>query len=314
MSLPLIILTEMHTHVIDDLKDSVECISMTDASKRAEEVQGILVFGHPTIDGNYMDQFPGLKIISNCGVGVDHINVEDARARSVPVANTPGILSETTADMAFTLLLAASRRLIEGDQYARSPEFLKFESSFMLGSEVHNSTIGILGMGRIGTEVARRAAGFNMKILYHNRTPKKSDELDAANIQATYVSKKELLAQSDFIVVVVPLNDHTRDMISFEEFKLMKSSAVLVNVARGAVVNTDAITQALQTNQIYAAGLDVTEPEPLPRDHPLLQQKNLTIAPHLGTATWQTRQKMKELAISNLLNGLKGLEIVSSVY
>ena len=165
-------------------------------------------------------------------------------------------------------------------------------------------------MGRIGQEVARRGLGFNMKVLYHNRKPK---QIDDPAIQATYVSKEELLRNSDYVVIVVPLNDETRDLITFEDFEMMKSTAVLVNIARGGVVNTDAITKALQTNQIYAAGLDVTEPEPLPRDHPLLLQKNLTIAPHLGSATVQTRQKMADLSVANLLNGIADKDIVSSV-
>ncbi|MEC9093732.1 MAG: NAD(P)-dependent oxidoreductase, partial [Planctomycetota bacterium] len=156
----------------------------------------------------------------------------------------------------------------------------------------------------------RRGLGFNMKVIYHNRHRK---QIDDPAIEATYVSKDELLRNSDYLVVVVPLNEETRDLISFEDFEKMKSTAVFVNIARGGVVNTDAITQALQTNQIYAAGLDVTEPEPLPRNHPLLKQQNLTIAPHLGSATVQTRQKMLDLSLANLLNGIEGKTIVSSV-
>lgn len=270
----------------------------------------MLVFGHVTIDGPVMDRFPNLKVISNCGVGVDHINLDDARERGLLVGNTPGVLSGATADMAFALLLAAARRLVEGDHYARSPDFTHFDSNYMLGTEVHGSTLGIIGMGRIGSEVARRGCGFNMRVLYHNRKPRKIED---PAIRAEYVSLAELLKQSDFVVIVVPLNDETRNLIGREELRQMKSTAILVNIARGGVVDTDAITWALETGEILAAGLDVTEPEPLPRNHPLLKTPRLTIAPHLGSATVQTRQKMMELAIDNLVNGLQGEPIVSSV-
>jgi glyoxylate reductase len=310
MSLPVILINEPTANAISALQGKAECLEWSDAEQRQQEIEGLLIFGHRTIDGKVMDQFPNLKIISNCGVGVDHIRLEDAKQRRIPVGNTPGVLSATTADMAFTLLLAAGRRLIEGDHYARSKAFTHFDSNYMLGTEVHHTTLGIIGMGRIGCEVAKRAMGFDMKILYHNRSPKANDETDFA---ATYVSKDELLRKSDYIVVVVPLNEQTREMISDEEFAIMKSSAVFVNISRGGVVNTDALTRALQNNQIYAAGLDVTEPEPLPRGHKLLSQPNLTLAPHLGSATTQTRLAMQDLAISNLLNGLAGKTIVSSV-
>lgn len=310
MNLPCVLCCEPTETALKLLAGKVETVLWDQGESRAADVAGMLIFGHPTIDGPLMDRFPQLRIISNVGVGVDHINVADAQARGIRVGNTPGVLSETTADMAFTLLLAAARRLIEGDHYARSPDFLHFDSNFMLGTEVHGKTLGIIGLGRIGQEVARRGLGFNMRVLYHNRHPK---QIDDPAIRAEYVSKDELLRNSDFVVVVVPLNDQTRNLIGWEDFRKMKSSAVFVNIARGGVVDTEAITRALQTGEIYAAGLDVTEPEPLPRDHPLLQQKNLTIAPHLGSATVQTRQKMQELALANLLNGLAGKSIVSSV-
>lgn len=310
MSLPVILLTDPAEKALRALDGKVECLSWEEADQRSEEILGMLICGHPTIDGSVMDRYPNLKVISNCGVGVDHIRVEDARARGIPVGNTPGVLSQATADMAFALLLASARRLVEGDHYARGPEFLHFDSDFMLGTEVHGTTLGIIGMGRIGMEIARRGLGFNMNVIYHNRKPK---QLDDPAIDVRYVSKDQLLQESDFVVIVVPLNDETRDLINYEDFVKMKSSAVFVNIARGGVVNTDAITKALSENQIYAAGLDVTEPEPLPRDHPLLKLKNLTIAPHLGSATTQTRQKMLDLSIDNLLNGIAGKDIVSSV-
>lgn len=303
-------ITELNEKALAALNGKVECIPWESGSSRAADVQGMLIFGHAHLDGPVMDQYPNLKIISNCGVGVDHINVPDARDRGILVGNTPGVLSEATADMAFTLLLASARRLIEGDHYARGPEFLHFNSNYMLGTEVHGQTLGILGMGRIGTEIARRGNGFNMRVIYHNRNPK---QIDDPAIKATYVSRDELLRESDFLVIVVPLNDSTRNLIGAEDFEKMKPTSILVNIARGGVVDTDALTKALESGQIQAAGLDVTEPEPLPRDHPMLKLTNLTIAPHLGSATTQTRQAMLNLSIDNLLNGLAGKPIVSSV-
>ena len=310
MSLPTIFLSDPTQKFVPALDGQVEMLDYDAAQHRHQDVTGILVNGHWEIDGEIMDKFPNLKIISNCGVGVDHINVEDAKSRGILVGNTPGVLSEATADMAFTLLLATGRRLIEGDQFARGPDFKVFDGSFPIGTEIHHTTLGIIGMGRIGFEVARRAVGFNMKVIYHNRKPATFDD---PFVKAEYVSLDELLHESDFIVVVVPLNEQTRNMISFSEFEKMKSTAVFINIARGGVVDTDAITHALRANQIYAAGLDVTEPEPLPRDHPLLSMKNVTIAPHLGSATSQTRKAMFDLCVSNLLNGLHDKPIVSSV-
>jgi glyoxylate reductase len=212
--------------------------------------------------------------------------------------------------MAMTLLLAAGRRLIEGDAYARSPEFTTYDPGYMLGREIHGSTIGIIGMGRIGSQIAKRARGFDMRVLYHNRTRREADE---AQYQATYCSLDDLLDQSDYVVVVTPLTAETKGLIDRPQFERMKSSAILVNIARGPIVSTDALTWALQEGQIYAAGLDVTDPEPLPRDHPLLSCKNLTIAPHLGSGTEQTRQRMAEVSVENLLAGLAGKPLVHQV-
>jgi glyoxylate reductase len=274
------------------------------------EVTGIYTFGHPPLDGAMMDRFPNLRVISNYGVGVDHIRVEDASIRGIPVGNTPDILNGATADMAFTLLLATARRLREGAIYAHGPDFLHYHPGFMLGREVHGATIGIVGMGRIGIEIAKRARGFSMQILYHNRREK--PDL-ASEVNAAYVSMADLLQQADFVVLACPLTAETTGLIGAKELRMMKRTATLINIARGAVVDTDALTAALASRQIYAAGLDVTEPEPLPRDHPLLQLDNVTIAPHLGSATEQTRQAMSELSVENLLCGLKGEPLKAQV-
>ena len=273
-------------------------------------VDGILTFGHMLVTAEHMANFRNLKVVSNYGVGVDHIDVEAARNLNIPVGNTPHVLNGTTADQALTLLLAAGRRLREGDIYARSSEFTYFDPAYMLGTEIHHQTVGIIGLGGIGYQIARRCAAFDMNIVYHKRTPL-ADNPD--NLNLTYVSLDELLQQSDFVVCICPLTEETTGLIGKEEFAKMKNSAVLINVARGPVVDTAALTEALQEGHIYAAGLDVTDPEPLPRDHPLLSLDNVTIAPHLGSATMQTRRKMAEISVENLLLGLEDQTLRHSV-
>ncbi|MBX9578835.1 MAG: D-glycerate dehydrogenase [Gemmataceae bacterium] len=264
---------------------------------------GVLTYGHPTVDGPLLDRVPDARVVSNVGVGVDHVDLPAAAARGVLVGNTPGVLDGATADLAFALLLAAGRRIAEGDRYARGPDFLRYDPSHMLGREVYGSTLGIVGLGRIGEQVARRARGFDMTVLYHNRNPKPAAE---AALGAHYVSLPDLLSASDYVVLTVPLTAGTRGLIGRKELARMKPTGVLVNAARGAVVDLDAVTEALATRRIYAAALDVTDPEPLPRDHPILKLDNLTVTPHLGSATEQTRRRMAEMAVANLLAGLRG--------
>jgi glyoxylate reductase len=269
----------------------------------AERIAGIYTYGHPTVGPALLDRLPALRVISNFGVGVDHIDVAAAAARGVPVGNTPGMLDGATADQAFALLLAAGRRLVEGDRYAKGPHFLRYDPSTMLGREVHGSTIGIVGLGRVGSQVARRARAFDMTILYHTRQRRPDAERE---LGARHVALDELLSASDYVVLTVPLTPQTQRLIGRAELARMKPTAVLVNVARGPVVDTDALTEALAARTIYAAALDVTDPEPLPRGHPLLGLDNVIITPHLGSATEQTRQRMAEVSVENLLAGLAG--------
>lgn len=283
--------------------------SAFEATERTS-VAGIFTYGHPQLDGSLMDRVPGVKVISNCGVGVDHICVADAKQRGIPVGNTPGILDGATADMGFCLLMATVRRLAEGDRHARSAGFVSYDPGYMLGREVHGGTLGILGMGRIGGQIARRALAFDMEVLYHNR---RRDQDAEARWQARYVPFDTLLRDSDFLMVCVPLNSETAGMIGVDELNRMRPTACLINIARGAIIDTDALTAALQSGQLYAAGLDVTDPEPLPRDHPLLELNNVIITPHLGSATVQTRQRMAELACANLLAGLRGEPLLHEV-
>lgn len=274
------------------------------------EIEGYFTYGHPKVDGAVMDMMPKLRVISNFGVGVDHITLADAKARNIPVGNTPNLVDGVTADMAFTLLMAAARNLIIGDHYARSPAFTHYDPSILHGYEVHGSTLGIIGMGNIGTQLARRASGFDMPVLYHNRNRRPQTE---AELGVTYVSKEALLRQADFVAITVPMTPETRHIVGRAELQLMKPTAVLINVARGGVLDHDALLEALQNKWIYAAAVDVTEPEPLPRDHPLLKQQNLVIAPHLGSATRQTRRKMAQRSVDNLLLGLQGEPLINRV-
>lgn len=288
--------------VVELLGERVELVPWNATGR----IDAIYTYGHPTVDAAMLDRFAGVKVISNFGVGVDHIDVPAATARGIPVGNTPGILDGATADLAFALLLAAGRRVVEGDRYARGPEFTRYDPTFMLGREVHGATLGILGMGRIGRQIAKRAHGFGMTVLYHNRT--RSDEAEVA-LKARYATKDELLATSDFIVLTVPLTAETRGLIGRAELAKMKPTATLVNVARGAIVDKDALAEALASRRLHAAALDVTDPEPLPRDHPLLMLDNVIITPHLGSATEETRRKMSEVSVANLFAGLEGKEL-----
>lgn len=267
------------------------------------ETEGFFVYGHPKIAGSLMDRMPNLRVISNFGVGVDHIHLGDAKTRGIAVGNTPRLVDGATADLTFALLMAVARNLIIGDRYARSAEFTVYDPNLLHGYEVHGATIGIVGMGNIGQQVARRARGFDMTVLYHNR---KRNEAAEAELGATYLPLDDLLQQADFVTLNVPLTAETRHLIGREQLRRMRPTAFLINVARGGVVDHNALVEALQEGWIAGAALDVTEPEPLPRDHPLLRMDNVVIAPHLGSATRQTRYNMARRAVDNLLAGLEG--------
>lgn len=282
------------------------------ATARADDdgVIAIYTYGHPHVDGPLLDRFPQLRVVSNYGVGVDHIDLKAAAARKIPVGNTPGILDGATADMGFTLLLSTARRLVEGDRYARSSEFTRYDPGYMLGHEVHHATLGIIGLGRIGEQVAKRGRGFDMRVQYHNRNRRPDVE---AKLGVEYKSLEELLSTSDYVVLCCPPSDATRGLINRKTLAMMKPTAILVNIARGGVVDTQDLYEALAKKQIAAAGLDVTEPEPLPREHPLLALDNVVIAPHLGSATIQTRRQMAEISVENLHAGLAGKPLLHEV-
>src|SRR4051812_44759228 len=226
------------------LRDSVELLPWSRATGGSRvPVDGLYTYGHPAVDGELLDRLPGLKVISNYGVGVDHIDLSKAAARGIPVGNTPGVLEGATADLALALLLASARRVVEGDRYARSPEFVRYDPGYMLGREVHGSTLGIVGLGEIGRRIARRALGFEMTVLYHNRRRRPDLERE---LGVRYASLEGLLAGADHVILSVPLTDQTRGLINEETLALMKPGATLVNVARGPVVETDALLEALK--------------------------------------------------------------------
>lgn len=268
--------------------------------------EGVITYGHPLVDGPLMDRMPRLKVISNHGVGVDHIDVAAAEERGIPVGNTPGCLDAATADMTMALILAAARNVVVGDRFARSLEFTHYDPSILIGQEVTGSTLGIIGLGRIGKQVARRAQGFEMPVLYHNR---RRDLEAERELGVTYATLDDLLAASDFVTLNCPLTAETTNLISRSQFARMKRTAILINIARGPVVDHEALYEALSQGIIAAAATDVTAPEPLPRDHKLLKLNNLIITPHLGSASNRTRARMIEMTVQNLRAGLVGTEL-----
>lgn len=282
---------------------------LTEEDPNLPIIEGFIVYGHPIVPGSLMDKMPKLRCLSNFGVGVDHINLEDAQARGLPVGYTPGFVDGATADMAFTLLMAIARNLVPGWLHARGPDYLVYDGNILHGHEIYGSTLGIIGMGRVGRVVARRATGFDMKVLYHNRNPSPYAE----ELNASYRSLDGLLEESDFVVLTVPMSPSTRHLISTAQLAQMKPTAYLINVARGGVVDHEALLDALQRNLIGGAAMDVTEPEPLPRGHPLLRQDNCLILPHLGSATFQTRYQMSRRTVDNLLAALRDEEMLSRV-
>ncbi|HHY58771.1 MAG TPA: D-glycerate dehydrogenase [Chloroflexi bacterium] len=269
----------------------------------ASQADGLLTLLTDKIDAELMDAAPRLKVVANFAVGFDNFDVPAATQRGILMTNTPGVLTDTTADLAFALLMACARRIVEGRDYAKNGHWRTWGPMLLMGQDIHGATLGIAGIGRIGLAMARRAAGFGMRILYHDAM---RSEVAEKELGAIPVSKEELLTQSDFVSLHVPLTPETRHYIDAAALKLMKPNAVLVNTSRGPVVDTMALYAALKAKQIFAAGLDVTDPEPLPADHPLYTLDNALIVPHIASASFETRSKMAEMAADNLLAGLAG--------
>ncbi|XP_035749384.1 probable 2-ketogluconate reductase isoform X1 [Egretta garzetta] len=300
-------LLKKHFHLIT-MKEFLE-----NKKEMSKKIQSVFVFeGRPTIDRELLENLPNLKVIGNSGVGVDHLDLKMISNFGVKVTNTPHAVADPTADIGMALMLASARRLVEGCQIAVSPD-TKYFAVDWLGVEVTRTTLGIIGMGNIGYRVAQRARAFNMRILYHNRNRRRKEEEEA--VGAHYCEKMEdLLQQSDFVMLVVNLTPETHKLIGKKELGLMKPTATLINISRGAAIDQDALVEALQNKVIRAAALDVTYPEPLPRDHPLLQLNNIIITPHIGTATVQAICLMAEEAIANMLAALNGQPIPSEVF
>ncbi len=278
--------------------------------EKIQEVDGLICMLTDPIDKDIIEQGKNLKVISQVAVGVDNIDLDTAAALKIPVGHTPDLLTDATADLAFTLILAAARRLGESIDYAREGHWKTWELTNLLGLDVYRSTLGIIGMGRIGQAVAQRAVGFKMPLLYysHSKVPVAEKKLGAS-----YVPLNQLLRTADIISLHVPLNDETRGLISAEQFKLMKKNAILVNTSRGEVVDTDDLVTALKSHQIAYAALDVTDPEPLPKTHELYNLPNAIITPHIGSATRTARNDIACLAVENLIAGLQGLPLLKAV-
>ena len=280
--------------------------------RSVEGCDGILTLLTDQVDAELLDRAgPGLKVVSNYAVGFDNVDVAECTRRGVAVGNTPGVLTETTADLAWALLMAAGRRLVEGADYVRAGRWQTWGPMLLLGPDVHGAALGIVGFGRIGQAVARRAAGFGMEILYHDveRLP---DEVSEP-LGATYVPLDELLARSDFVSLHVNLTPETRGLINEERLRTMKPSAVIVNTSRGPVVDPRALHAALRDGVIGAAALDVTDPEPIPADDPLLRLPNCLVVPHIASASHATRARMAEMAAANLLAGIRGERLPTCV-
>lgn len=277
--------------------------SRAELMQRVQGVDGLLCLLTDKIDGEVLDAAGAqLKVISNFAVGYDNIDVNAATARKLPVGNTPDVLTDATADFAFTLMLSAGRRILEGDRYVRAGRWQTWGPMLLLGIEMRGSTLGLVGFGRIGKAMARRAVGFDMHVIYYDPQETRYDP----DVKATSVDFETLLEESDFISLHTPLTPDTHHLIDSEALSKMKPSAVLVNTSRGPVVDMDALYEALKFKRIFAAGLDVTEPEPLPADHPLLTLDNIVIVPHIASASRIARDKMAWLAAKNLIAGLKG--------
>lgn len=277
--------------------------------KEIAEVDGLYCLLTETIDEALINHAQHLKVISTMAVGYNNIDVEAATRKGIMVTNTPGVLTETTADLTFALLMATARRLEEGSHYLRSGQWSTWSPMLLTGQDVFGATLGIIGLGRIGEALARRAKGFSMRILYHNRNrkPEVEEELDIE-----YAELNHLLKVSDFVCILVPYTPETINLIGAEELSLMKKTAVLINTARGGIVDETALYTALKNGTIWAAGLDVFEEEPVSVDHPLLTLPNVTLLPHIGSASIKTREKMALLAAQNLLQALQS-EIPSNL-
>lgn len=293
-----------------DLNEEDRVLTKEELMERLKDKEAMLCLLTDTIDKEVIEACPKLKVISNYAVGFNNIDVEAATEKGIPVTNTPEVLTETTADLAFTLLTAISRRLVEADKYARQGKFKGWAPMMFLGQDVHKKTLGIIGLGRIGKATAKRAnKGFDMKIIY---TDIQRDEEFEKEYNATFLTKEELLKQSDFVSLHIPLTEETKHLIAEKELEMMKETAYLINTARGPVVKEEALVKALKEGKIAGAALDVFEEEPKIHEG-LLNLDNVIILPHIGSASKETRVKMAEMSAINLINIFEGKKPLSIV-
>lgn len=298
---PGISLLEKHFDVV--VRKAAEPVSKHELLENLRGVHGLLCLLTDTVDVEVIAAAEELVCISNYAVGYNNIDVTAATERGIVVTNTPGVLTETTADFAFALLMAAARRIVEADGFARAGKFIGWDPMLMLGSDVHGKTLGIIGFGKIGRGLARRANGFGMKVLYHDSA--RASEADENSLGAVFSSIEDVFAQSDFLSLHVPLMKETRHLVGVQQLKMMKPTAILINTSRGPVVDEQALAEALRDGSIAAAGLDVFEDEP--EINPLLASlPNVILAPHIASASLETRSLMAKLAAENLIAALCG--------
>jgi glyoxylate reductase len=271
---------------------------------KVKAIDGLLCLLTDPIDRPLIEAGTSLNVISQMAVGYDNIDLAAATAHKIPVGHTPGVLTNATADLTWALLIAAARRVVEADRFTRRGLWQTWEPDLLLGPDVNGATLGIVGLGRIGQSVAKRAQGFEMQILYTDT--RRGDPKVEQSLAVEFVSFDRLLQDSDFITIHTPLTPDTYHLFSDRQFAQMKSSAILINTARGTIIDPNALYRALNNGEIAAAAIDVTDPEPIPTDSPLLTLENLIITPHIGSASRQAREKMATMAIDNLLAGLRG--------
>lgn len=317
MSKPIVVVPGLvRKDVVAYLSEHVTVRQWTEKEKMPKEVlkewlreaDGLWSINHFTVDEDLVKDAPNLKVIAQASVGYDNIDIDALTARHIPYGNTPDVLTETTAELAFTLMAAASRRIYENAQFVKDGKWVERPSNIK-GKDLSRITLGIIGMGKIGVSVSRRARAFGMTVQYHNRNRRNDDSL----LMTTYVSLGKLLTTSDVILVMAPLTEETYHLIDAEAFEMMKETALFVNVGRGKIVDTDALVHALETGQIDYAALDVVDPEPIGADHPLLKTGKCLVVPHIGSFTDRTRKEMAMLTANNLIAGVHGKPLLTCV-
>ena len=286
-----------------EIWDSDEVVPRDVFLEAVADKDGVLCLLTDKVDAETLDVAKNARIFANMAVGFDNIDVDECTQRGVMASNTPGVLTDTTADFAFTLLMAAARRIREGHEFVHAGKWTTWGPLLLMGQDIHHATLGLIGLGRIGTEMARRGQGFSMRVIYNDVVRREDLEQE---LGLEYADFDTVLKESDFVSLHVPYMPATHHLISTDQLALMKESAVLINTARGAIVDPQALYTALKSGEIWAAGLDVTEPEPIPMDDPLLTLDNCLIAPHIASASFNTRSDMSELAANNILAAIAG--------